>query len=66
MSLGDVRFNKEPFAFGGTGIRPIVDDDGNLTKLHGPEPDPRTAPSASSSALWLWEKNELRKERWTK
>ena len=62
-SLGDVRFNKEPFAFGGTGISSIVGDDGNLTKLHGP--DPRTAPaSASSSVLWLWEKNELRKERW--
>ena len=62
-SLGDARFMKEPFAFGGTGAPPIVGEAASLTNLHGP--DPRSGPTtARLPALWPWERNEVRKERW--
>ena len=62
-AFGDVRHQKEAFAFGGASSAPLVRDDNELTGLHGP--DPRgAAMTAELSPLWLWESNLHRMQRW--
>lgn len=59
---GEVRHHKEPFAFGGTDAPISVGDDGDLSRMYGP--DPRSTPAtASMPALWLWESNDARRAR---